>query len=918
MSNRVFVAALLAVCLISCSDVSSSQDGDSVFSTSSDLKGFLKVAASGKSTYVGTDDSDAKENEKPRMMVKFDYDFALGRHEVTCGEFNKVMGEADLPKGLISKMDCEDDDVPVSDVTYYDAVLYANARSQVEKKDSAYSYTSVTLDAEGHCIGLTGLAFNAENEAYRLPTEAEWVFAASENWDVSKSWTSDNSDYKSHVVCELEDDPQRFCDMEGNVKEFVNDWLGNFTDTTITNFVGAPNGDALGQRVLKGGSYKHGKGGINTYRRGDDYVVTSVSHGDYVGFRLAFGSIPDPVWMSGGVVEVAKSISLLNSLEMKSLMGGFRTKLAYRNDITGHLEYIDYSVNSAKIVEIADTMSVYHPDISPSGEWVAFCTGMEGVSGPSSIYIRRLDASDSTVLKLNVDQAAIPRWRVTEEGDTVIVYVTDAGRNDGSVFLSRSTWQVPFAMGRLGTPVKLFDGAYHGGVSEDGKFAVTGAKLLRVHKTFGNVQDTIWYDGEQACNVSLSKDDSKRTLFLDFGGKTGREYAGVKYGVHERLLVMDSTGKLVKTIPAPEKFSFDHSEWTKGDYAVATLSNSNGVHGKIVLVDMRSGEVTELVKGDELWHPALWTDADATLANSRLDKDSAGIYMFENDSWGSVLMRYKMELLWRYRDSANVAVLGSSRPLNGISPEYMTSKFFTVNFAHTPNSIYASRDYLKNYLFKHLSKLKYVVLSLDIDFWWKIDGLRGDNFFVVTAPSYPGYVYDANHNYWEKEDGAPEALLVATEKSIGAEFSYLYTEDRGRYLGAPCIAWGEHPEVEVDSTLTDDGQLLSNSMNALKEIIEESDKRGIVVVGIIFPMNPRYKETGAFGRYGLRRSKAEKLIEDIKALTTTYKNFVFMDENKMGNHDYTDKMAVDTDHLCLTGAPKITSRLDSLLRTLEK
>lgn len=41
-----------------------------------------------------------------------------------------------------------------------------------------------------------------------------------------------------------------------------------------------------------------------------------------------------------------------------------------------------------------------------------------------------------------------------------------------------------------------------------------------------------------------------------------------------------------------------------------------------------------------------------------------------------------------------------------------------------------------------------------------------------------------------------------------------------------------------------------------------------------------------------------------------------MDENKMGDHDYTDEMAQDTDHLSPLGAEKLTLRLDSLIKTL--
>ena len=171
-------------------------------------------------------------------------------------------------------------------------------------------------------------------------------------------------------------------------------------------------------------------------------------------------------------------------------------------------------------------------------------------------------------MKLDVENAAIPRWRVLENGDTAIVYVTSAENNrDETAFWALSTWQVVFKDGAFGEPEKLFDGAFHGGISEDETLAVTGARLLRARvaekgsTVMSSAVDTVWYNGEQACNASLSKDGTKRTLFLDFGGKTGREFVGEDYDTHERLLIVDSTGKLIQSVAAPAGYTFDHSEW---------------------------------------------------------------------------------------------------------------------------------------------------------------------------------------------------------------------------------------------------------------------------------------------------------------------------------------------------------------------
>ena len=847
------------------------------------------------------------------MKVKFSYDFWISKSEVTCGAFNKVMAEA---TGLA--VGCENDSLPAVDLTYYDAVLFANERSKSEGVDTAYTYLKRIVDSEKHCVGLEGFEFHPERMSFHLPTEAEWVFVAIQNWDPQQNaWTADNSDRKLHPVCSKAEEDE-ICDMAGNAMEWVNDWFGRLRDTTITNFVGAPDGGSLGQRVVKGGSYRNQASTINVLSRGDVYTVTSVAREDYVGFRLAYGRIPDAVWMGdNGRVSSSKVTPLANSSSVYSYTNSYKSKLVFRNDDSGNLSFIDYSNGVLSVVEIVDTLDAYHPEISPDGQHVAFCTKFEGIEGESNLYVRDLNAEGSNLVKLDVKSAAVPRWRVLDNGDTAIVYVTNAGNNrEESVFKTASTWQVVFAKGKFGVPQKLFDGAYHGGVSSDNRLAVTGARLLRAKVSDNN---EIWYNGEQACNVSLSQDGKKKTLFLDFAGVTGKNFVGEKYATHQRILVADSTGKLIHSVAAPTGYSFDHTEWVGGssDLAVASLTDKNGAHAEIVLVDMNDGRVVELAKGNELWHPNLWVHASSSdLENLTLDTDSAGIYMNPEDVLGSFIMRNNMEMLWRYRDSVNVAILGSSRPMNGLSPQVFSPEFFAVNFAHTPNSIYASRDYLEKYLLVHLKKLKYVVVSLDIDFWFKVDGPEGDNFFVVAAKNYPGYVYDANHDYWK--EGYPEGLLECAENSATmAEFE-MYFSDRGRFLANDCKAWGETAEISVDSTLYDDKMyMIENSLEALKYIIEIAQKRDIYVVGMIFPQNPKYKETGAFGRYGMRRSLAKSVIDQFLEYEKNYPNFVLLDENKMGDHDYSDEEAQDYDHLCSSGAPKITSRLDSLLKTLK-
>lgn len=881
----------------------------------SEHRGFLKIPSTNQVAYLGTNFKEALLTERPLMKVTFSYDFSIGKSEVTCGDFNAIMNSDDRDHKLA--LPCENDSLPAVDVSYYDAVLYSNARSKEEGLDSAYTYGAASYDGTGHCKELEGLTFHPERNGFRLPTEAEWLFVAAQKWTHRAGWTLDNSGGKLHPVCTAEKDiaPEEACDMKGNAMEWVNDWNGVFKSGTVKNFVGAPDGGALGTRVLKGGSFLNELSSLELYRRGDVYAVTSPNHRDYIGFRLAYGKIPAPVWLNGGDVQVEKPVSILaNSQTVKSRTGSFKMKLAFVNRLTKNLSYVDYESSILRIVEIQDSLVVFHPDISPDGKKVAFSTGMEGVSSMSALYVRNLDEDGSGLVKLNVENAVIPRWNVLDNGDTVIVYVTNAGINeDDETFKSGSTWQVPFKNNRFGKPVKLFDGTYHGGVSPDHHFAVTGASRLRARV---KDRESIWYDGEQACNVSLSKDGLNKTLFLDFGG----EYKTRKYGVHEMILEMDSTGNLVRLIPSPAGYSFDHSEWILNDsfseagethLAVATLTNKNGNHEKIVLVDLKDSSVIELLSGEDLWHPCLWVHESILNGVSvDYDLDSAGVYLLSGGSYANECVRVKMELLWKYAEEIEFLLVGSSRMEGGLIPDSITAGF-AMNMAHSYNDLDASAYIAENYGLNVLPNLKAIVIGIDFDLWQQTTYYSDEIF-----NSAPGFAYDANHHFWK--DGVPDYFVDAVENS-NPSFPVIrqyYYDSRGFHT-EPATGWGE-PFVDADLFWEEVcGGCLEWNVSRLKVLVLKAEEKGIPVVGILFPQNPGYKDTDSWGRYGPTQESARTLMKSLSRIASAHPNFMVMDEHKMGNHDYTEDMAVNTDHLAILGAIQLTRRLDSLLKTLE-
>ncbi|MBR4558814.1 MAG: TIGR02171 family protein [Fibrobacter sp.] len=922
-----FLSAILVfLFLIGCSNsespaISNSETSDTPKNIDS-IEGMLRLAG-GKVT-LGTNDKNFKENERPAMEVVLDYDFYMGIHEVTCGEYAEVAKKAKL--NTFGK--CENDSLPLTDITYYDAVLFANAKSKLEKRDTAYTYRSALFDGEKHCTNLEGFAFHADIDGYRLPTEAEWVYAATRAWDVKKSWNNRNSEYKLHPVCSIGTDSAGFCDMAGNALEWVNDWMGKFHDTTVTNYAGAPDGGDMGERIVKGGSYSSSEKELNPYSRGDVYTVTSSVRAEYVGFRLAFGSIPDALWMNDDGTSTSNIVtSLVGSEAIKNLTGTFNAKLAFRNDVSENIAYLDYRNGTLSIKEITKGINAYHPDISPDGNWIAYCTGIEGISGPSSVYVQSLDSKKpSGPIKLNVKSAAIPRWRILENGDTAIVYVNDAGNNkDEATFKSNSTWQVKFANGKFGTPQKLFDGAYHGGISDDNTLAVSGARILRARVA---KKDVVWYDSAQACNVSLSQDGTKRTAFLDFAGKPGKDFAGESYATHERLFIADSNGKLIQSIKSPAGYTFDHTEWaTDGEKSIilATLTNSNGAHTKIAIVNPEDSSTTEIVEGEELWHPSLWlkevqktipstedsTENDTTF---HLDPDSAGVYYNTSGNYVAVQWRYKMEMLWQYMNTANVVVLGSSRAMFAVNPLYFNKPFFVLNLANSENTKYGSKYIFHNYVVPHFKKLKYIIISMDLDRWYHDNDY---NFFYSKYKNFPGYIYDENHNFWI--DGIPQDLLDMTFESLGQEsYAQKFRPARGFQKSASKGWEQENVPIKRDSMwYSKNSTVYYKNYDLLVDIIKEAAEHNITVIGVEFPQSPAFKTTGSYAQFGLQRSQMPQLFEEINNISKTYPNFMFVDENKMGDHDYPEEMAQDAGHLSTEGAKKMSIRLDSLLRTLE-
>jgi len=185
------------------------------------------VPVQGGCFQMGDTFGDGYASEKPVHEVCVD-GFSIGKYEVTQGQWKTIMGNNP------SKFSSCGDDCPVEQVSWNDVqdfILNLNRRS---------------------------------GRNYRLPTEAEWEYAArsvgkSEKYSGSSSidsvaWYDGNSGSTTHPVGRKGANGLGIYDMSGNVWEWCSDWHGN--DYYGMSPRSNPQGPSSGEfRVLRGGSW---------------------------------------------------------------------------------------------------------------------------------------------------------------------------------------------------------------------------------------------------------------------------------------------------------------------------------------------------------------------------------------------------------------------------------------------------------------------------------------------------------------------------------------------------------------------------------------------------------------------------------------------------------------------------------------
>ena len=186
----------------------------------------MVLVEGGTFTMGATSEKENPDNdEKPTHSVTLS-SYYIGKTEVTQALWKAVMGT--------NPSHFKGDNLPVEDVSWNDCKKFISKLNSITGQD------------------------------FRLPTEAEWEFAArggnkSRHFQYSGSdrigdvaWYENNSGGKTHTVATKNPNELGLYDMSGNVLEWCSDWYGDYSSSSQTN----PKGPSSGyDRVIRGGSW---------------------------------------------------------------------------------------------------------------------------------------------------------------------------------------------------------------------------------------------------------------------------------------------------------------------------------------------------------------------------------------------------------------------------------------------------------------------------------------------------------------------------------------------------------------------------------------------------------------------------------------------------------------------------------------
>jgi formylglycine-generating enzyme required for sulfatase activity len=204
--------------------------------------------------WMGSQKRVGRDNERPRHQVELMQSFWMSQMPVTQGLYQAVMGAT--PSHF------KGDQRPVEQVSWFDAVRFCNALSELERLEPVYQIGSGDKP---------NVDLNWRATGYRLPTEAEWEYTAKAGTELTYAgsnsidevaWYYENSNDETHPVGQKKVNAWNLNDMSGNVFEWCNDeWSeGRYQGRSGTTRDPRPHGTAPAPRVSRSGGWWYGSG----------------------------------------------------------------------------------------------------------------------------------------------------------------------------------------------------------------------------------------------------------------------------------------------------------------------------------------------------------------------------------------------------------------------------------------------------------------------------------------------------------------------------------------------------------------------------------------------------------------------------------------------------------------------------------
>ncbi len=228
---------------------------------------------------------------KPVHRVSLD-NFYIGRYQVTQKEWKEVMGN--------NPSKFKGDNLPVENVSWYDAIEFCNKLSKRDGLTTYYNIDKTRKDPNNknsYDNKKWIITLDRGSNGYRLPTEAEWEYAArggnlSKGYEYSGSnniydiaWCYSNT-HGTNPIGKKQPNELGIYDMSGNVWEWCFDWYGNYSNSPSENPIGPNSGS---DRVNRGGSWKNVNASYCRVAFRGKNCPTSCY--DYQGFRLVRSAV---------------------------------------------------------------------------------------------------------------------------------------------------------------------------------------------------------------------------------------------------------------------------------------------------------------------------------------------------------------------------------------------------------------------------------------------------------------------------------------------------------------------------------------------------------------------------------------------------------------------------------------------------